>query len=268
MELDRRALLASLGGAAAASMMSDEAKAEALEAAQSQALDKAVAEAFPTIADLEAEIDTRSFRRGAGNLFAARDSGHVTRLPAMPAAPTLMDFYRLRFAGASNHCLQSAKLAKTNGMDEDIVFACLIHDLVLDMMRANHGHWASQMFEPYVSERVAFALKHHATLRFFPDEDYGYVYPDLYKRMFGEDYVPTPHMQAEQAMVRAHRWYDAPRLVTVNDLYAFDPNVRVELGEFEDVIGRNFRQPAEGLGFDHGPSSHMWRTIADPDLPL
>ena len=40
------------------------------------------------------------------------------------------------------------------------------------------------------------------------------------------------------------------RLLTVNDLYSFDPNVQVELEEFTDIVGRNFRQPEEGLGFD------------------
>jgi hypothetical protein len=54
------------------------------------------------------------------------------------------------------------------------------------------------------------------------------------------------------------------RLVTINDIYSFDPAVTVELGEFEDVIGRNFRQPAEGLGFDGSPVAHMWRTMIWP----
>jgi hypothetical protein len=54
------------------------------------------------------------------------------------------------------------------------------------------------------------------------------------------------------------------RLLTVNDLYAFDPTVEVELEEFEDVVGRHFRQPEEGLGFDESPSAHMWRTIMWP----
>ena len=36
------------------------------------------------------------------------------------------------------------------------------------------------------------------------------------------------------------------RLLTVNDLYSFDPNVQVELEEFTDVVGRHFRQPEEG----------------------
>ena len=50
----------------------------------------------------------------------------------------------------------------------------------------------------------------------------------------------------------------------MNDLYAFDPNAEVQLDEFADIIGRNFRQPEEGLGFDNSPTAHMWRTIMWP----
>ena len=52
--------------------------------------------------------------------------------------------------------------------------------------------------------------------------------------------------------------------VTLNDLYAFDPAVEVSIHEFEDIIGRHFRQPEEGLGYDNSPSAHMWRTIMRP----
>jgi hypothetical protein len=56
------------------------------------------------------------------------------------------------------------------------------------------------------------------------------------------------------------------RLICVNDIYSFDPNAKVNLDDFVDIIGRNFRQPKEGLGLDNSPSAHMWRTIcvADP----
>jgi hypothetical protein len=58
------------------------------------------------------------------------------------------------------------------------------------------------------------------------------------------------------------------RLVTMNDLYSFDPNVQVSIDEFTDIIGRHFRQPKEGLGYDNTPVSHMWRTMINPDQPL
>ncbi|MEE2637961.1 MAG: hypothetical protein VYE68_12100, partial [Acidobacteriota bacterium] len=59
------------------------------------------------------------------------------------------------------------------------------------------------------------------------------------------------------------------RLVTVNDQYAFDETMReVEIEEYTDIIGRQFKQPREGLGFDNSPVAHMWRSIINPDRPL
>ena len=54
------------------------------------------------------------------------------------------------------------------------------------------------------------------------------------------------------------------RLITMNDIYSFDPDARVNLDDFVDIVGRNFRQPKEGLGLDNSPSSHMWRTLMWP----
>ena len=75
---------------------------------------------------------------------------------------------------------------------------------------------------------------------------------------------PSLTSRKRTGIARGHKWYMTSRLVTVNDLYAFDPAVRVELEEFTDVVARNFRQPKEGLGFDQSPSAHMWRTINAP----
>jgi hypothetical protein len=58
------------------------------------------------------------------------------------------------------------------------------------------------------------------------------------------------------------------RLITLNDLYSFDPEVEVSIDEFVDIIGRNFTQPREGLGFDNSPAAHMWRTMIWPTRSL
>ena len=92
--------------------------------------------------------------------------------------------------------------------------------------------------------------------------------PEFYWNIFGVDYVPPPHIQAAYEYVRKHHWYDAPRQVTVNDLYSFDANANVTLEPFLDIIGRYFKQPKYGLGNDNSPVAHMWRTIANPDAPL
>jgi hypothetical protein len=271
-EIDRRAFIASLGGAAVVATMDDEAKADALEHYNEHMLDELVAqqqgqpEVFPTVAELEAQIETRSVRRGAGSLFSA-NRGTVKKLPPLPAKPTLQDYFRLRFQPA-NHVLQSATRAMKTGMKEEVILACLLHDVVLNLIRVDHGWWGAQLFEPYVPEKTAFAIKYHQTLRFFPDEEAGYVYPDQYYRIFGKDYTPPQYIQDTYKMLRNHKWYMEPRLVTVNDLYAFDPNAVVSIDPFIDIIGRHFKQPKEGLGHDNSPVAHMWRTLANPDNPL
>jgi hypothetical protein len=190
--------------------------------------------------------------------------GHDARLPQMPDKPTLFDFFRYRF-GPSMHLLQSARLAMKNGVSEKIVLACLLHDIAIaGFIRSDHGYWSAQLLEPYVDEEVAWGIRYHQALRFFPDEAVGYRYPELYVKLFGADYVPEPHIQEAYRHARSHKWYMTSRLITVNDLYSFDPSVKVELEEFTDVVGRHFRQPKEGLGFDQSPSAHMWRTINWP----
>lgn len=190
--------------------------------------------------------------------------GHDPRLPRMPGKPTLFDFFTYRF-GPANHVLQSARLAQKNGLSEKIVLACLLHDIAISgFIRSDHGYWAAQLLEPYVDPEVAFAIRYHQVLRFYPDESVGYRYPELYVKLFGPDFRPEPYLQREYEYAIRHKWYMSARMLTVNDLYSFDPDARVELEEFTDVVGRNFRQPAEGLGFDASASAHMWRTIMWP----
>ena len=77
-----------------------------------------------------------------------------------------------------------------------------------------------------------------------------------------------PYIERTYKTVRNHKWYAYPRQVTVNDLYSFDPNAVVSIDPFVDLIGHHFKQPKEGLGWDDSPSSHMWRTIINPDRRL
>ncbi len=254
--MDRRKFLTSLGATATASIAAAATlseKADALEHAMSERLDRRVA--TPWACNLGGE---------------GPDSGpwlmhHEPRLPAMPEAPTLLDFFRLRFAPAQ-HVLQSARLALKNGSSEKVVMACLLHDIsVMNLVRTDHGYWAAQMVRPYVDEEVAWAIEKHQALRFFPDESVGYEYPKAYIRFFGEDYRPEPYIVEEYERAKNHKWYMTSREITINDLYSFEDDVHVEVDEFVDIIGRNFRQPKEGLGFDGSPVAHMWRSIIWPN---
>ncbi len=92
----------------------------------------------------------------------------------------------------------------------------------------------------------------------------GYEYPELYIQYFGDEYEPDDYIKAAYEKARRHKWYMTARIITVHDIYSFDPNAKVSWDPFIDIIGRNFRQPAEGLGYDNSPVAHMWRTMIRP----
>ena len=303
VEVDRRKFLASLG-AGALSVMTPEDRAEALEHHMVDLLD---GEAFdhhhdhdhhhipdgaPSTADLDPEVldtnellaetaeaeaelhaethhedeeeqETPQARRGTGNLFRTNEPV----LEPMPKKPTLEDFFRLRFAPA-NHVLQSAMHALEDGQPEENVLAGLLHDVVQNLIKVDHGWWGAQLVEPYVPEYVSWGIRYHAALRFYPDEEYGYEYPELYNRIFGEDYVPPAYIKQQAEFATKHPLYVSARMICVNDTYAFQPEKKVTLDPFIDIIGRHFKQPKEGLGYDNSPVAHMWRTIEMPDNPL
>src|ERR1700757_3631828 len=192
--------------------------------------------------------------------------GDHPRLPKMPAQPRLADFFRHRFVPlVANHLLQSARLAKKAGLDERVVMACLLHDIAMaGLITSDHGYWGAPLIEPYVDEEVSWAIRNHQALRYFPDESVGYRYPEAYIRYFGDDYQPPDYLRQAYNRARRHKWYMTSRLITVNDPYTFDPRTLVDIDDFEDVIGRHFRQPKEGLGFDNSPVAHMWRTMIWP----
>jgi hypothetical protein len=92
--------------------------------------------------------------------------GENPDLPKMPQRPTLVDFFKLRFAPyISEHMLQSAQMARSAGMTEKMVMACLLHDIaVAGLISADHGYWGAQLIEPYVDEEVTCAPPSTAAL--------------------------------------------------------------------------------------------------------
>jgi hypothetical protein len=195
--------------------------------------------------------------------------GDDPRLPPMPARPMLEDFYQLRVAlnpTGLQHMLQSAARAVHNGCSDHVVLACLLHDIaVTNLVRSDHGYWAAQMIEPYVHAEVAWSVKYHQALRYFPAPEYDYDYPTFYKEVFGEKFDPPDYLHQAREVAMAHPWYDSAMQVVVNDFYAFQQNTSLEFTAFSELVETHFRQPAAGLGFDESPSAHMWRTMIWPN---
>ena len=75
----------------------------------------------------------------------------------------------------------------------------------------------------------------------------------MYVKHFGRDYVPDDYIQDAYKRARNHKWYMTARMITVHDIYSFDPSAVVSWEPFIDIVGRHFKQPAEGLGFRQQP---------------
>src|SRR5215467_3851032 len=130
------------------------------------------------------------------------------------------------------HALQCAELAAGAGADEEMVLACLLHDVgryavapeeISDTLEAavpratqRHGHHAAgaDLIAPYVSERVAFLVRAHADAkRYLCAADPGY-YDTLSKGSKHTLGLQGGIMTADEAMsVVTHPWWpDALRL--------------------------------------------------------
>jgi hypothetical protein len=244
--------------------MTLDARADALEQKMSDELDVLLSKSA-----LFNMADGNLGASNAGADLAARHGKYYLmaddpRLPRMPAKPTLADYFEYRAKGI-NHLLQSATHALKASMPEKTILACLLHDISNAIfIKSDHGYWGAQLIEPYVDEEVCWAVRAHQALRFFPDESVGYSYPQAYVKNFGPDYEPDDYIKEAYKRARDHKWYMTARMITVHDIYSFDPNAVVSWEPFNDIVGRHFKQPAEGLGFDNSPVSHMWRTIRRP----
>ena len=133
-----------------------------------------------------------------------------------------------------------------SGQDEKIVMACFLHDISNGaLVRCDHGYWSAQLVAPYVDEEVAWAIRYHQPLRYFADESVGYKYPEAYKQYFGADYEPPDYIRRDQELARKHRWYMSSRMITLFDIYAFEPGPEPDLAH----VRRHHRPqfpPAEG----------------------
>ena len=190
-----------------------------------------------------------------GGVLMARNPGKYLimkedpRLPKMPAKPTLIDYFKCRFASTS-HLLQSAAHARKAGQSETVIMACLLHDIaVASFIRCDHGYWGAQMIEPYVDEEVSWAVRAHQALRFFPDESVGYKYPEMYVKLFGPDYEEHERTHGEdsqrtlryrgQRLVPQRNWRMG-KLSTVGrwDLEVHEVDVEMDNDRVADVNAR------------------------------
>jgi predicted HD phosphohydrolase len=124
------------------------------------------------------------------------------------------------------HCLQSATLALRDGLDEEDIVVCLLHDIGFIACPDSHGEFAAALLGCYVSERNHWMLERHA---FFQD-------------------AHSPHHPVanprERERWRGHPHFEwAATFVERYDQAAIDPNYAcAPLSEFEPMVMRLFAQ--------------------------
>ena len=126
------------------------------------------------------------------------------------------------------HSLQSATRAYKNKESEEMVVACLLHDIGDELAPLNHSEYAATILKPYVSEKTHWIIEKHGEFQMY-----------YYAHHLGAD-----RFQREKD--KDHKYYHA----TVDfcekyDQCSFDPNYKsMSLKDFEPMVRNIFsRKP-------------------------
>ena len=126
------------------------------------------------------------------------------------------------------HSLQSATRAYKNKESEEMVVACLLHDIGDELAPLNHSEYAATVLKPYVSEKTHWIIEKHGEFQMY-----------YYAHHLGAD-------RFKREKYKDHKYYQA----TVDfcekyDQCSFDPNYKsMSLKEFEPMVRNIFsRKP-------------------------
>ena len=126
------------------------------------------------------------------------------------------------------HSLQSATRAYKNKESEEMVVACLLHDIGDELAPLNHSEYAATVLKPYVSEKTHWIIEKHGEFQMY-----------YYAHHLGAD-------RFKREKYKDHKYYQA----TVDfcekyDQCSFDPNYKsMSLKDFEPMVRNIFsRKP-------------------------
>lgn len=157
-------------------------------------------------------------------LLAARELAEKDELPDRILA--LLETLRTADTGYRvdrlEHSLQTATRALRDGADEQLVVCALLHDVGDLHAPDNHGAFAAAILEPYVSERIAWIVRHHGIF-----QGYHYFHHQ------GRD-------RNERERYRGHPWFDDCAAFCERwDQVSFDPAYdTLPLGTFAPMVRR------------------------------
>ncbi len=174
------------------------------------------------------KISLEDFTRGDWDLlhrqrnvyYAEQQASQILRMLAAsendPSFGYLVNNYR--------HSLQSATMALRDGLPEEDVVVCLLHDIGFVACPASHGEFAAELLGSYVSDRNYWMLQRHA------------IFQNLHSpELPGVD-------KNEREKWRGHPHFEwAATFVDKYDQAACDPHYDCEpLSTFEPMVQRLF----------------------------
>ena len=122
------------------------------------------------------------------------------------------------------HSLQSATRAYKNKESEEMVVACLLHDIGDELAPLNHSEYAATVLKPYVSEKTHWIIEKHGEFQMY-----------YYAHHLGAD-------RFQREKYRDHKYYQATVDFCENyDQGCFDPNYKsLPLDHFAPMVKRVF----------------------------
>ena len=130
------------------------------------------------------------------------------------------------------HSLQSATRAFRNNESEEMVVACLLHDIGDELAPLNHSEYAASVLKPYVSEKTHWIIEKHGEFQMY-----------YYAHHLGAD-------RLKREKYKDHKYYqDTINFCEKYDQCSFDPKYKsMSLDEFAPMVKRIFaRKPYSSL---------------------
>jgi len=136
------------------------------------------------------------------------------------------------------HSLQAATRALTDGADDELVLAALVHDLGDELAPCNHAELAAAIVRPYVRAEVTWIVEQHG----------------LFQTYYYAHHTGGDRLQRER--LRGHRWYDACVAFCERwDQASFDPGYPSRpLEYFVPLVERIFRREAHDPRYVGAPA--------------
>ena len=126
------------------------------------------------------------------------------------------------------HSLQSATRAYKNNESEEMIVACLLHDIGDELAPLNHSEYAATVLKPYVSEKTHWIIEKHGEFQMY-----------YYAHHLGAD-------RFKREKYKKHKYYQATiDFCEKYDQCSFDPNyMTMSLKDFEPMVRNIFsRKP-------------------------